>query len=118
MISPGNQNYTDPSNPLADFIGYHVLSGSYFLNDFEGREASNYSTFSEVPLRINGTGIDITINKGKEVFDTLVYQGDTTIVDYIGFIYDESNVITQSGAIHIHRSGDEAKNTFKGDSNL
>jgi hypothetical protein len=40
------------------------------------------------------------INKGKEVFDTIVEQGDTTIIDYVGFNYDESNVITQSGAIH------------------
>ncbi len=101
LVSPGNQNYTDASNPLHGFVGYHVIPGSYYLNNFEGKEASNYSTFSEVPVRINGTGIDITINKGKEVFDTLVYQGDTTIVDYIGFIYDESNIITQSGAIHI-----------------
>ncbi len=99
LVSPGKTNYTDPSNPLNSFVGYHVIPGSMFINDFEG-QATNYSTFSEVPLNINGNGIDIVINKGKEIFDTLVYQGDTTLVDYIKFLYDESNVITQSGAVH------------------
>lgn len=99
LISPGNENFTNPGNPLYQYVAYHFLTGSLFIDDFEG-VATNYTTYSEIPLNINGNGIDILINKGKEVFDTLVYQGDTTFVDYIGFLYDESNVITNSGAIH------------------
>ena len=98
-ISPNDNNYSSPLNPLYNFVGYHILSGNLFMNDFEGR-ATNYSTYSEVPLNINGLGIDIAINKGKEVFDTMGVQNDTTLIDFIGFYYDISNVITQSGAIH------------------
>ncbi|HKJ79039.1 MAG TPA: fasciclin domain-containing protein, partial [Prolixibacteraceae bacterium] len=98
-VSPTKDNYTEPTNPLNNFVGYHVLTGGRFLNDFVD-VTTNYTTYSEIPLNINGSGLDILINKGKEVFDTLVSQGDTTVVDYIEFMYDKSNIITQSGAIH------------------
>lgn len=101
QISPNNSEYTDPSNPLYNYVGYHVIKGGLFLNDFADQQnATNYTTYGEVPVHINGTGIDILINRGKEVFDTLVFMGDTTIVDYVQFLYDQSNVITQSGSIH------------------
>ena len=98
-ISPGNSNYADPSNPLYNYILYHMLTENHFLNDFLGN-STNYTTYSEIPLNINGSGIDILINKGKEVFDTLTFQGDTTYIDYVGIFYDFSNVLTQSGVIH------------------
>ncbi len=99
LISPGNNDYTNITNPLNNYIRYHILAGGLFIDDFE-EVATNYTTFSEIPLNINGLGLDILINKGKQVFDTIVSEGDTTIIDYIGFLYDESNVISQSGAIH------------------
>jgi uncharacterized surface protein with fasciclin (FAS1) repeats len=95
LISPGNSNYKDPLNPLNSYVAYHILGGQHFIDNFEG-VSTNYATFSEVPLHINGMGINLAINKGKE--DTVYVQSN--IVDYIGFLYDESNVITQSGAIH------------------
>jgi len=100
LISPDSSNYTSPSNKLYNFAAYHILVGTMFLNDFIENEPTNYLTYSEIPLGINGRGLDITINKGKEVFDTLVVLGDTVLVDYVGFYYDESNIVTQSGAIH------------------
>ncbi len=66
-ISPGEDNYTDPANPLYGFVAYHILEGSSFLDDF-AETASNYTTYSEVPVLINGLGLDITINNGKEIF--------------------------------------------------
>jgi len=99
LISPDDDDYTNLKNPLNNFVRYHILSGSLFIDDFE-EVATNYSTFSEIPLNINGLGLDLAINKGKQVFDTIIDQGDTTFIDYIGFLYDESNVISQSGAIH------------------
>lgn len=99
LISPERDDYTDPSNPLYNFVAYHFLTGNFFIDDFEGI-STNYTTMSEVPLNINGTGIDVIINKGKEVFDTLIVGSDTTIIDYIGIFYDESNIITQSGPVH------------------
>lgn len=98
-ISPGNSDYTNATNPLRNFVAYHMLTESMFLNDFSG-VSTNYTTYSEIPLNINGTGLDIVINKGKEVFDTLIAQQDTILIDYIGFNYDASNVLTQSGVVH------------------
>ncbi len=98
-VSPGNSDYTNPLNPFYNFVGYHILSGNHFIDNFEGKQ-TNYSTYSEVPVNINGLGIDIAINKGKEIFDIIIAGNDTTLIDFIGFYYDISNVVTQSGAIH------------------
>jgi uncharacterized surface protein with fasciclin (FAS1) repeats len=98
-ISPDQNNYTDINNPLYNFVAYHMLTDVMFLDDF-AEVSTNYSTYSDIPLNINGLGLDLLINKGKQVFDTIIHQGDTTIVDYVGFYYDESNLLTQSGAIH------------------
>lgn len=99
LISATDDDYTNLKNPLNNYIRYHILTNGLFIDDFE-EVATNYSTLSEIPLNINGLGLELQINKGKEVFDTIVVEGDTTIIDYISFLYDESNVITQSGAIH------------------
>lgn len=98
-ISPNHSDFTDISNPFYNYVAYHILQGGFYIDDFVDQN-SNYNTFSDVPLNINGLGLDILLNKGKEVFDTLVYQGDTTYIDYATFLYDESNVISQSGVIH------------------
>lgn len=93
-ISPDRTDYTNSSNPLNMFVGYHLLNEAKFLNDLQG-QSTNYNTFADVPLTINGMGIDIVINKSKEIF---VDGKDTT--DFVGLYYDASNVVTQSGAIH------------------
>ncbi|HJZ38866.1 MAG TPA: fasciclin domain-containing protein [Bacteroidales bacterium] len=99
LISPGNSDYSNTSNPLYNFINYHLLTENRFLDDFVGA-ATNYTTYSEIPLNINGLGLDIKINMGKEIFDIIIHQSDTTVIDYIGFNYDASNILTQSGVIH------------------
>lgn len=98
-ISPDDEDYSNPLNPLQNFVKYHMLNETQFLNDFEGK-ATNYSTHSDIPLNINGLGLDIVVNSGKQVFDTIISGTDTTIVDYIGFNYDQSNLLTKSGSIH------------------
>lgn len=99
QISPERTDYTTSTNPLNQFVGYHILTESKFLDDLAG-VSTNYNTFADIPLTINGIGLDIVINKGKEIFDTIISGSDTTIIDYVGINYDASNVITQSGAIH------------------
>ncbi len=98
-ISPGQDDYTSINNPLYNFVAYHMLSESWFLADFVD-VSTNYTTYSDIPLNVNGFGLDILINKGKQEFDTIITGPDTTIIDFIGFLYDDSNVLTQSGAIH------------------
>lgn len=99
-VSPNNSDFTSSSNNLNNYIAYHFLTGSYFLDDFVD-ENTNYNTLSGIPLNINGRSLEIEINPGKEMFDSIVHQpGDTTFIDYVGVLYDASNVITKSGAVH------------------
>lgn len=95
-----NTDYSSMGNGLYQYVGYHIIDANAFLDDFLDK-ATNYTTFSNLPLSINGKGLDIAINLGKQVFDTIVVAGDTTIINYVGVNYDESNIVTQSGAIHI-----------------
>jgi len=97
--SPGSQQYTEYTNGLYQFVAYHIMEGREFLNDFEGEE-SNINTYASAPISIDGRGIDIKINEGVEVFDTLVSQNDTTFIDFVKIQYDISNVLTKNGAIH------------------
>jgi len=99
-ISPDNSEFTNRYNKLYNFVGTHILEGSLFLSEME-EKTTNYSTFGDVPVNINGEGLDLAINKGKETFDTIVSaENDTTFINYITFYYDQSNVLTQSGTIH------------------
>ena len=93
-------NYTDYSNGLYQFVAYHILGENYFLNEFEG-ENRNYNTYGSLPIQINGTGIDIKINEGVASFDTIVEGNDTTVIDFINIDYDNSNILTRNGAIHL-----------------
>ena len=97
-VSPGRTDYLSNSNPLNTFIFYHVVTQSLFLDKLTTNQPQNYSTMANVPLYINGltAGLDITINKGREIFVSAKH--DTT--DFVGILYDQSNVSTQSGAIH------------------
>ncbi|MFW5774174.1 MAG: fasciclin domain-containing protein, partial [Tangfeifania sp.] len=51
-ISPEDDNYTNESNPLYNFVSYHFLRGRFFIDDFVD-VSTNYTTFSEIPLNIN-----------------------------------------------------------------
>jgi len=96
LISPDRTDYTASTNPLNIFVGYHLLTGSHFLDDIVIRN-TNYNNFADIPLRINGLGLDIVINKNPE-YIFVDEKNDTT--DFIGLYYDASNVNTQSGPIH------------------
>lgn len=94
-------DYENPSNDLYQFVGYHIIDANNYLDDFYDN-TTNYTTFSNLPLNINGDDyIDITINKFKYAFDTIIEFTDTTIVDYVTFYYDQSNINSLSGAIHL-----------------
>lgn len=106
-ISPERADFINPLNPLYNFVAYHVLTENYFLENFMqnsngDRLSTNYATYSDIPLHIDGKGTDIKINNGKEILDTIVHDiGDTTFINFVGFNYDASNIVTQSGVIHI-----------------
>jgi uncharacterized surface protein with fasciclin (FAS1) repeats len=106
-ISPDRADFNNPLNPLYNFVAYHVVTESYFLPNFMqnsngDRLSTNYSTYSDIPLHVDGRTNDIKINVGKQMFDTIIHDvGDTTFINFVGFDYDASNIVTQSGVIHI-----------------
>ena len=99
QISPDNNDYKDTGNPLYNFVGYHLLTGNHFIDNFVDVN-TNYTTYGEVPLNINGFGNDIRINRGKDTFDIIVSTPDTLVIDWISFDFDASNILTQSGPVH------------------
>ena len=104
-ISPDDTDYTSGDNPLNLFVAYHLLKGKYLLSDFEGVDA-NYDNHADVPVNISGLDrfdheIDPVINKDRGVIDTLFNEGDTILIKYVGFYYEESNIITASGPVHL-----------------
>ena len=91
--------YTDAGNDLYQFAAYHILEGEYFLADFD--QTRNYNTFANAPVRIV-SDLELKINPGTDTLKVIISdQGDTTIVNYISMFYDDSNILTKNGAIHL-----------------
>src|SRR4030042_3630532 len=95
--TPGME-LTNSDNDLYQFAAYHILEGSYFLDEFEGKR--NYNSYANYPLSISA-GLDICINFGADTFAIQISGEDTTIINYIRLYYQESNVLTKNGPIHV-----------------
>lgn len=96
FATPGLE-YTDVNNELYQFAAYHILEGSYAVNDF--KDSKPYVTYSFNPINIDATS-DIIINKGVPVFDTIVISGDSVALDYIRLNLYKSNGFSLNGPIH------------------
>lgn len=88
----------DIENEFYQFLAYHILEGSYFLDEFVNTR--NYNTFANFPVQISA-GIEIKINPGKDTLDIIFNEGDTTIIDFVRMDMLNSNILTKNGAIHI-----------------
>jgi len=93
---PDRNNYTEPDNPLYQFAAYHILENRYFLDAIK---TSNYNTFANFPVSIT-SGIELMVNKGSRIYDTIITYPDTVIIDYSKIIVEKSNILTKNGAIH------------------
>ncbi len=98
LIKPENSNFSREDNGLYQFVAYHILDGSYFLDNFEN--SKNYNTWASLPLRIDA-GFIIKINQGVANFDTIITGTDTSVINYIEPVYDESNILSKNGPIHV-----------------
>lgn len=109
-LSPAKTNYTEDTNPLYQFIAYHLLQDkALYISDMtDGR--SNQGTYISYPLPItlspdlslyDGLSKGIALNDGFKVLDTLVsVTGDTTFLDYVSLYESKSNRPTTSGVMH------------------
>ncbi len=101
---------TDPLNGLYQEMAYHVISGVYYLNNFNqslddatGKISSSlYNTFSYFPLSVL-SDLQIQVNPGGRVLET-IYQGpnnrDTIKIDYAEIDYLNSNQLSTNGPVH------------------
>ncbi len=105
LYAEGEANYTDPANNLWQFAAYHIMAEAVFLADLKvdesGRPAPfNYNTFASLPVQII-SGLDITVNKGVEVFDSIPQGAGWEYIDYLEIMVAESNIQTKNGPIHL-----------------
>jgi uncharacterized surface protein with fasciclin (FAS1) repeats len=91
-------DFNNPENSLYQFAAYHLLEGAYYLDAFSG--TLNYNTFSFAPVTISA-GLEIKINQGIDTFSYKVKGSDTTWIDYLSLNYEESNINTKHGPIHL-----------------
>ena len=84
---------------MYNFTAYHVLYKDLYLNDlYWGREGYRTLNFETV---IIDNSLEIKINPGIDTFGIKISEaGDTTIIDYIRLVREESNINTTSGPIH------------------
>ena len=94
--TPGYE-LNDPEGGLYQFAAYHMLEGRYFLDAFQG--SSNYNSYAVYPVSINA-GLEIKINAGVDSFRFEISGTDTTLINYIGIYFQESNVNTKNGPVH------------------
>ncbi len=97
--SPGSE-LTDFENGFYQFVAYHILEGSYFLDEFD--ETNNYNTYSNFPVQLV-SDIEIKINPGKDTLDLIIEVQDTTVIDYVRLDMINSNILTKNGPFHILR---------------
>jgi len=91
--------FSSSTNSFYKFTGYHVLGEEYYLNDLNfGND--NYWTVGYIQLMIN-VGVEIRINPGVITYGIKISEsGDTTVIDYVSPIWEESNIRTTTGPIH------------------
>jgi uncharacterized surface protein with fasciclin (FAS1) repeats len=91
-----DQDFTTTTNAINKYARYHILETSVFLDEFA---IAVYNTYGDLPVSVDLDDI-LKINTGTAVFDTIINNGDTTLVNYLQVKEQESNIVTRSGAIH------------------
>jgi hypothetical protein len=89
-------DFTDPTNLVNKYARYHILEKSVFLDEFK---SGVYNTYGDFPVAVDLNDI-IKLNAGTKVFNTIINNGDTTVINYLQVNLDKSNIVTRSGAIH------------------
>lgn len=91
-----DSDYTNSTNAINKYARYHILEKSVFLDEFN---TEVYNTYGDLPISVDLSDI-LKFNAGASVYDEIITDGDTTIIDYLQINLDESNKVTKSGAIH------------------
>jgi len=90
------EDFTSPTNLVNKYACYHILEKSVFLDELI---SGVYNTYGDFPVAVDLNDI-IKLNTGTKVFNTIINNGDTTVINYLQVNLDKSNIVTRSGAIH------------------
>lgn len=98
IATPG-MPVTNKNNSFYLFAAFHFVGGEFYLNDlYWGNK--QYTTLAGKPLIIT-TGQEIKINPGVDIYKIILSgKGDTTAIDYISPIWENCNIITNTGPVH------------------
>jgi len=98
IATPG-MSLSNRNNAFHLFAAYHFVGGEYYLNDFNWGN-KKYTTLAGRSLAID-IGVEIKINQGIDNYGYRVSNtGDSTLIDYISPVWENSNIMTTTGAIH------------------
>jgi hypothetical protein len=98
IATPG-MSLTNVANSFYQFTSFHFLRGEFYLNDFSWGNRK-YTTLAGYPMAVN-VGMDVKINQGVDTYGYQVSNaGDTTLINYIRPVWEYSNVMASTGAIH------------------
>ncbi len=91
--------YTNTANSFYKFTAYHLVGGEFFLNELKWGN-NKYTTMASKYMIID-VGHEIRINLGVDSFGvTISASGDTTLIDYVRPIWENSNIPTNTGPVH------------------
>jgi len=90
------EDFTNPTNLVNKYARYHILEKTVFLDELI---SGVYNTYGDFPVAVDLNDI-IKLNTGTKVFNTIINNGDTTVINYLQVNLDKSNIVTRSGAIH------------------
>jgi len=89
---------TDFENEFYQFVAYHIMEGSYFLDEFDA--SNNYNTYANFPVQLI-SDLEIKINPGKDTLDLVIEGQDTTVINYVRLDMANSNILTKNGPLHL-----------------
>lgn len=87
------------NNAFYLFAAYHFLGGEYYLNDFNWG-IKKYTTLATGNSLTIDVGVEIKINTGIDTYEHTSNTGESVLINYIRPLWDDSNVMTSTGAIH------------------
>ena len=98
IATPGMQ-LSNRNNTFHLFAAYHFVGGEYYLNDFNwgNKKYTTLATGKSVAIDV---GVKIKINQGIDTYSAVSNTGESTLINYIRPIWENCNVITNTGAIH------------------
>jgi len=98
IATPGMQ-LSNRNNTFHLFAAYHFVGGEYYLNDFNWG-TDDYTTLTTGKSVVIEVGVDIKINPGIDTYSTVSNTGESKLINYIRPVWENCNMMTNTGAIH------------------